>query len=55
MVVNQLKVHPFQSFGFRWVNLHQYMAEEEGKAEEELTAEEWVTLATAAKAGAAQG
>ena len=24
MVVNQLKVHPFQSSGFRWVNLHHY-------------------------------
>ena len=21
---NQLKVHTFQSFGFRWVNLHPY-------------------------------
>ena len=24
MVVNQLKVRPFQSCGFRWVNLHPY-------------------------------
>ena len=24
MVVNQLKVHPFQRSGFRWVNLHPY-------------------------------
>ena len=25
MVVNQLKVHPFQSYGFRYVNLHPYI------------------------------
>ena len=26
MVVNQLKVHPCQSYGFRWVNLQPYRA-----------------------------
>ena len=26
MVVNQLKAHPFQSFGFRYVHLHPYSA-----------------------------
>ena len=30
MVVNQLKVHPFQSSGFRCVNLHPYSKGEEG-------------------------
>ena len=25
MVVNQLKVHPFQISGFRYVNLHPYI------------------------------
>ena len=27
MLINQLKVHPFQGSGFRWVNLHPYTAD----------------------------
>ena len=27
LVVNQSKVHPFQSSGFRWVNLHPYVVD----------------------------
>ena len=36
MVVNQLKVHTFQSFGFRYVNLHPYNQVVEFEYEDEF-------------------
>ena len=36
MAFNQLKVHPFQSCGFRCVNLHPYTEAMEGEADVHL-------------------
>ena len=38
LVINQLKVHPFQRSGFRYVNLHPYTKAAKKKRDEELAA-----------------